>query len=57
MNKIKWDMEKEDSFFRNAKHIIVCNECGWLLKNPELEEKCPNCGIKYESTKSQSVQC
>jgi len=54
--KIKWDMEQENSFLSNADYLIICNECGYLVKNPETEETCPNCGLKYETTKSQSVK-
>lgn len=57
MNKIKWDMDKEDSFLRNAKTLVVCTECGYLVKNPDVkDEKCPNCGLNYEKTKSYIVK-
>ena len=57
MSKIEWDMDKEDMFLKEAKHIVVCNDCGYLVKNPDVnDEKCPNCGLKYESTKSQTVK-
>lgn len=53
MNKIKWNIKEETDFLANTKTVIICNECGWLMRNPsEKEIKCENCGLTFEQTKT-----
>ena len=61
MKKIYWNLSKE-KFDSTVKNVMICNECGWLVSNPKLEEKgkrppfdtyCPNCRKSYKETKSE----
>lgn len=53
MEKITWDLSKE-KFPVGTKTIIICNECGWLVRNPiEKDKECCNCGKSYKETKSE----
>ena len=53
MEKIRWDFEKDRDFLKDAKSIIICNHCGWLIKDPEKSESmCNCCGKTFQETNS-----